>query len=206
MELVRAEELSNFLNRSDNSMLSREEVSKLGEALAATLNAGRGARTDYTAPLRRSEEAVPLSLSDSLAMTQQAMRDVAVPWPWGVGPWGRGLWLPLPGHDVSDALSERAVGHRGLSGGEAWPDTNRYHREAPRAVEPVAVASDAQDAELSELAKGFSALELASGDLGATAEGPGGGPGGVLQLRRGLRLRQLWAEALRAAGPALGPL
>ncbi|CAE7477996.1 unnamed protein product [Symbiodinium pilosum] len=55
-ELVRAEELSNFLNRADNSVISREEISKLGEALAATLNAGRGARTDYTAPLKHSEE------------------------------------------------------------------------------------------------------------------------------------------------------
>ena len=69
-ELVRAEELSNFLNRADSSVISTEEVSKilgwkvqnkrllgaflqpaassrsfrclsrLGEALAATLNAG----------------------------------------------------------------------------------------------------------------------------------------------------------------------
>ena len=78
MELLRAEELSSFLNRSDNSRLSRAEVSRLGEALAATLNAGRGARTDYTAPLRRAEEQVPMGLADSLAATQQAMRDVAV--------------------------------------------------------------------------------------------------------------------------------
>ena len=28
MELVRAEELSNFLNRADNSSISREEISK----------------------------------------------------------------------------------------------------------------------------------------------------------------------------------
>jgi len=76
-ELVRAEELSNFLNRSDNSVISREEISKLGEALAATLNAGRGARTDYTAPLKHSEEKVSLALSDGIGMTQQAMNDVA---------------------------------------------------------------------------------------------------------------------------------
>lgn len=76
MELVRAEELSNFLNRADNSSISREEISKLGEALAATLNAGRGARTDYAAPLKHSEESVPMDLSDSIGMTQQAMRDV----------------------------------------------------------------------------------------------------------------------------------
>ncbi|CAK9104734.1 unnamed protein product [Durusdinium trenchii] len=44
MELVRAEELSNFLNRADNSSISREEISKLGEALAATLNAGGGSK------------------------------------------------------------------------------------------------------------------------------------------------------------------
>eukprot|EP00437_Effrenium_voratum_P068897 CAMPEP_0181492762 /NCGR_PEP_ID=MMETSP1110-20121109/50862_1 /TAXON_ID=174948 /ORGANISM="Symbiodinium sp., Strain CCMP421" /LENGTH=197 /DNA_ID=CAMNT_0023620031 /DNA_START=1 /DNA_END=591 /DNA_ORIENTATION=- len=76
MELVRAEELSSFLNRSDNSVVSREEVSQLGEALAATLNAGRGARTDYTAPLRHSEEKVPIDVSDAIGMVQQAMRDV----------------------------------------------------------------------------------------------------------------------------------
>eukprot|EP00434_Breviolum_minutum_P043287 symbB.v1.2.038579.t1/scaffold6063.1/size21276/1 len=76
MELVRAEELSNFLNRADNSSISREELSKLGEALAALLNAGRGARTDYTAPLRHSEAQVPAALADSIGMTQQVMRDV----------------------------------------------------------------------------------------------------------------------------------
>jgi len=76
-ELVRAEELSNFLNRADNSVISTEEVSKLGEALAATLNAGRGARTDYTAPLKHSEEKVSFALSDGIGMTQQAMNDVA---------------------------------------------------------------------------------------------------------------------------------
>mmetsp|Transcript_85536 Transcript_85536/g.135668 ORF Transcript_85536/g.135668 Transcript_85536/m.135668 type:complete len:236 (-) Transcript_85536:56-763(-) len=76
MELVRAEELSNFLNRADNSSISREEISKLGEALAALLNAGRGARTDYTAPLKHSEENVPSDLADGIGMTQQVMRDV----------------------------------------------------------------------------------------------------------------------------------
>eukprot|EP00931_Biecheleriopsis_adriatica_P048180 TRINITY_DN27837_c0_g1_i1.p1 TRINITY_DN27837_c0_g1~~TRINITY_DN27837_c0_g1_i1.p1 ORF type:complete len:235 (-),score=48.31 TRINITY_DN27837_c0_g1_i1:57-761(-) len=76
LELQRAEDLIAFLNRSDKHRLKEAEVSRLGKAMAAIQNAGRGARMDYTAQLRRSEEQVPNSLSDSISLAQEAMRDV----------------------------------------------------------------------------------------------------------------------------------
>eukprot|EP00930_Biecheleria_cincta_P090512 TRINITY_DN79901_c0_g1_i1.p1 TRINITY_DN79901_c0_g1~~TRINITY_DN79901_c0_g1_i1.p1 ORF type:complete len:221 (+),score=44.30 TRINITY_DN79901_c0_g1_i1:28-663(+) len=77
LELQRAEDLSNFLNRADNDKLTNAEVSKLGEALAATQLAGRGARMDIFGQKSHSQEFMPNSAADAISLAQTAARDVA---------------------------------------------------------------------------------------------------------------------------------
>merc|ERR1712113_23263 len=76
-ELQQVEDLTAFLYRSDNSHLTREEVSNLGKALSAAQTAGHGARMDFNAQRSRAEEAVDSELSMAISHVQQYARDVA---------------------------------------------------------------------------------------------------------------------------------
>uniref|UniRef100_A0A7S0B8N3 Uncharacterized protein n=1 Tax=Pyrodinium bahamense TaxID=73915 RepID=A0A7S0B8N3_9DINO len=77
LELQHVDDLTRFLSRADNSVLSRSEVSKLGKALAAAQLAGHDARMDFTAPLKKSEEGVPDTLANAISDVQMFTRSLA---------------------------------------------------------------------------------------------------------------------------------
>lgn len=65
-ELQRADELTRFLTRADVSVLSKEEVGDLGEALRHVSIAQTNARTNDTMPLTKAQKDVPLPLEGAL--------------------------------------------------------------------------------------------------------------------------------------------
>jgi len=77
LELQRVDDLTRFLSRSDVSVLSKREVSRLGNALAAAQVAGHNARMDFVAALKKSEEGVPDRLADAIRAVQVQARSVA---------------------------------------------------------------------------------------------------------------------------------
>lgn len=65
-ELQRADDLSRFLMRQDVSVLSKEEVGDLGEALRHVRIAGANVRADSMMPLKKNEQGIPGQLEASL--------------------------------------------------------------------------------------------------------------------------------------------
>lgn len=65
-ELQRADELTRFLTRQDVSVLSKEEVGDLGEALRYVSIAQANARTNAILPLTKAQKDVPLPLEAAL--------------------------------------------------------------------------------------------------------------------------------------------
>lgn len=66
-ELQRADELSRFLARQDNSVLTKQEVGDLGEALRHVRIAQANVRTNMIAPLKKGQENVPYVLEGALS-------------------------------------------------------------------------------------------------------------------------------------------
>jgi hypothetical protein len=69
-ELQRADELSRFLSRGDVSVITKEELGDLGEALRHVHIAQANVRKSWIAPLKKNEQGVPYRLEGALYNAQ----------------------------------------------------------------------------------------------------------------------------------------
>jgi len=76
-ELQRIDDLTRFLTRADNNVLTKSEVGDLGEALRHARIAGANVRSNYMMPLKKEELGVPGELEGGLQDVQLFAKKLA---------------------------------------------------------------------------------------------------------------------------------
>lgn len=69
-ELQRVDDLTRFMMRADNSVLTKTEVGDLGEAFRHARIAGANARSNWMMPLKKTEAGIPAELEGGLREVQ----------------------------------------------------------------------------------------------------------------------------------------